>query len=105
MQMFGLGVISGFSGGNPDVRPESSKTWTAGLILKPHFIDGLRFSVDWTRIHKRDMYFDPVLLLASFFGGTQSQFNQFIASNPDRVTRGPASGALRSGRSLRWTYR
>ncbi len=97
MQMFGLGVISGFSGGNPDVRPESSKTWTAGLILKPHFIDGLRFSVDWTRIHKRDMYFDPVLLLASFFGGTQSQFNQFIASNPDRVTRGPASGGFAVG--------
>lgn len=96
-QVFGLGVISGFSGGNPDVRPESSKTWTGGLILKPHFIDGLRFSVDWTRIHKRDMYFDPVLLLASFFGGTQSQFNQFIASNPDRVTRGPASGGFAVG--------
>lgn len=40
------------------------------------------------------MYFDPLLLL---FGAVQSQFNQFITSNPDRVTRGPASGGFAVG--------
>lgn len=25
--------------GNPDLKPEESKTWTAGIVLEPHFLD------------------------------------------------------------------
>lgn len=94
---FGLSGIPGFSGGNPNLKPESSKTWTGGVILKPHFLDGFRFSVDWTHLKKRDLYFDPTILLGTIFGSSQLQFDQFLKYNPDRVTRGPASGGYAVG--------
>ena len=55
--------IQGFYGGNPDVKPETSKTWSVGVILTPRFLSGLRFSADWTRITKNDNYFTPNGLL------------------------------------------
>ena len=96
-QTFGIGIIPGFVGGNPNLKPETSKTLTAGVILQPHFIDGLRFSVDWTRLRKRDLYFDPSTLVASFFGGSQAQFDQFLKEYPNRVIRGPASDGYAVG--------
>ncbi len=96
-QSLGLGMVSGFIGGNPNLKPEVSQTWTAGVILEPHFVEGLRFSVDWTRLHKKDIYFDPSFLTSSFFGGTQAQFDQFLKEYPDRVTRGPASDGFAVG--------
>ncbi|MEP9401699.1 TonB-dependent receptor [Sphingomonas sp. VNH70] len=94
---FGFGLVPGFGGGNPNVRPETSKTFTGGIILKPHFIDGLRFSIDWTKLQKKDVYFDPSRLLTPFFGGSQEQFELFIQQNPDRVVRGAPSGGYAVG--------
>ncbi|WP_179959221.1 TonB-dependent receptor plug domain-containing protein [Pseudoalteromonas rhizosphaerae] len=37
-------------GGNPDVEPETSKSYTLGFVYSPEFIDGLGVSVDWYRI-------------------------------------------------------
>ena len=34
-------------GGNPSVLPETAKTVTAGLVLRPHWLSGADFSVDW----------------------------------------------------------
>ncbi|WP_233151027.1 TonB-dependent receptor [Sphingomonas mollis] len=87
--------IPGASGGNPDVRPESSKTLSAGVIVTPAFVPGLRVSADWTRIKKRDIYFDPQFPL--LIGETQAFFETFLAANPDRVTRGQASGGFAVG--------
>ena len=46
-----LDVISGQSGGifggNPNLQPESSDTWTAGVVLEPSFVPGFILSVDW----------------------------------------------------------
>ncbi len=39
--------ISGFSGGNPSLREEEAKTWTAGLVLQPRFMSGLTVRADW----------------------------------------------------------
>ncbi|MDE8652617.1 TonB-dependent receptor plug domain-containing protein [Novosphingobium album (ex Liu et al. 2023)] len=39
--------ISGFQGGNPNIREETAKTWTAGVVLKPRFIPGLIVTADW----------------------------------------------------------
>ena len=45
-------LIIGFvSGGNPDLKPEKSKTWTAGVVLKPSFLPGLTFSADYFNIN------------------------------------------------------
>jgi len=67
--------------GNPDLGPEKSKNWSAGLILTPRFVPGLRLSLDYTRIRKTDN-------IASYPGGQQSIVDD-EALLPGRVTRGP----------------
>lgn len=39
--------LSGFAGGNPDLKPETAKTWTAGVVLQPRFVPGLTVRADW----------------------------------------------------------
>jgi iron complex outermembrane recepter protein len=41
---------NGLSGGNPNLREESARTWTAGVVLKPSFIPGLTITADWYNI-------------------------------------------------------
>lgn len=45
--------ISGFSGGNADLREEEATTWTAGAVLQPRFIPGLSLRADWYDINLR----------------------------------------------------
>lgn len=42
------------TGGNPNVKPERSTNWSYGLVFTPHVLPGLRLSVDYTRIEKRN---------------------------------------------------
>ncbi len=48
---FGVDVLSG---GSTDLKPEESRSWSAGLIFTPARLPGLRLSVDYTRIEKTD---------------------------------------------------
>jgi outer membrane receptor protein involved in Fe transport len=66
-------------GGNPNLDPEQSQTWSAGIVLTPAIPHGLRVSLDYVRIRKTDAIFVPGVrdILAN-----ESLF-------PDRVTRGP----------------
>ena len=41
-------------GGNPSLKPEESESWSAGVVLSPVSLPGLRMSVDFTRIDKTD---------------------------------------------------
>lgn len=71
------------SGGNPNLRPEKSQSTSAGFVLTPEFLSGLRLSMDYTRIRKSD----NIATLST----------QQIVSNeglfPGRVTRAaPAAG-------------
>ncbi len=34
------------AGGNPDLRPETGRTTTVGLVVQPPFIEGLSLSLD-----------------------------------------------------------
>ena len=43
-----------FSGGNPNVSPESGDTFTAGAVFRPDFVPGLSASVDWYHIKIKD---------------------------------------------------
>lgn len=74
-----VGAFTFISGGSPNLKPELSKTRSAGVVLTPHGIPGLRFSIDWSKISKRDNVspLDGNALLA-----LESSF-------PDRVIRGP----------------
>lgn len=70
------------SGGNPDLLPEESESWSAGIIIAPRMISGLRLSVDWSRITKTDNIVVP-------FGAPQVAVNN-ESLIPDLVTREPA---------------
>jgi iron complex outermembrane receptor protein len=39
-----------FGGGNPDLSPETAKTYTVGVVFTPTFVPGLNFSVDYYNI-------------------------------------------------------
>ncbi|MBO9623443.1 MAG: TonB-dependent receptor [Sphingomonas sp.] len=39
--------LLGFQGGNPTLREETAKTWTAGVVLRPSFVPGFSLSADW----------------------------------------------------------
>lgn len=94
----GVGFIDGFIGGNPDVDNEESKSLTAGAIVTPRFIPGLRVSADYTRIRKKNNFAQPIDLLngPNTVEG-QEAFETFLRLFPDRVTRGPASDGFAVG--------
>jgi len=90
--------LPGFVGGNNELKPETSKTLTAGVIFQPPFVPGLRLSVDWTRIEKRNNYYDPSqLLVPEGDPAAQAAFEAFLRQYPDRVIRGPASDGFAVG--------
>lgn len=42
--------VVGYSGGNPDVKPEKADTTTAGIVFQPSFLEGFQASVDWYKV-------------------------------------------------------
>ena len=82
-----LGATTRFtrlSGGNPDLRPEHSKSYSFGMIFDPKILPDLRISVDLTQIRKRDEIFTPTIpfLLAN------------EAGYPTRISRSASTGNL-----------
>ena len=47
------------SGGNPDLKPETAKTWTIGLDLKPSYMPGFNAKVTFFSIKFTDEIVDP----------------------------------------------
>ncbi|PHZ85570.1 TonB-dependent receptor domain-containing protein [Paremcibacter congregatus] len=43
-------TLPGLSGGNPDLEVETAKTWTAGVVVTPRFLDGFSATVDWWQV-------------------------------------------------------
>lgn len=85
--------LNGVTGGNPDVDPERSKSWSFGTILTPRFVPGLTLRADWSRITIRNAYYDPRRLLFANTPEEQEAFESFYAAHPERFTRAaPAPG-------------
>lgn len=80
-----LGDFTRITGGNPDLKPEKSRSWSAGVILTPQAIRGLRLSVDWTRISKTDNIAQLNILDDS------GNLARLIEVAPDRIKRGPVT--------------
>ncbi|MGU3316798.1 TonB-dependent receptor plug domain-containing protein [Sphingomonas sp. M6A6_1c] len=51
--------IPGSVSGNPDLKAEVARTWTAGVVLRPDFVPGLSIGVDWYDIRLRDAINNP----------------------------------------------
>jgi iron complex outermembrane recepter protein len=47
-----LGDFLFSSGGNPNLEPERSKSWSAGFVISPRTIPNFRLSLDWTKTEK-----------------------------------------------------
>ncbi|RDI97247.1 TonB-dependent receptor [Dyella solisilvae] len=43
-------TIQGVSGSNPDLSPENGRTWTAGMVITPRFLDGFGLTLDYWNI-------------------------------------------------------
>lgn len=75
-------------GGSPDLKPDQTRTWSAGLVLSTPLIPRTRLSVDYTRIEGRD-------LLVSVYRGSD-----YYILNEDRlpgtVIRAPLTDADRA---------
>jgi outer membrane receptor protein involved in Fe transport len=73
------GNLTYITGGRADMQPETSNSLSFGVIFEPRFLEGLRISVDATRIRKNNE-----ITGVSF---------QYVLDNeaifPDRVVRGP----------------
>ncbi|HEY2008483.1 MAG TPA: TonB-dependent receptor [Rhizomicrobium sp.] len=50
LTQFNPGGIQTLSGGNPNLVPEASRTYTGGVVLTPSFIPGLTLSADYYQI-------------------------------------------------------
>jgi len=72
------GPLTLLAGGNPNLKPEKSNSFSAGLVLTPRFVSGLRISVDLTSIRKRD---EVLNLPVTFFLANEAVFQ-------GRITRG-----------------
>ena len=83
--------VNGTRSGNPDLRAESARTWTAGIVLRPGFLHGLTASVDWYDIDLRDAINIPApSQLASLCVDQPTIDNQFCRS----FTRTPGTGII-----------
>ncbi len=71
-----IGPFDRLVGGNPDITPEDSESYTVGFIVQPSLLEGFRFSVDYVRIEKSD----EIGLLS---------FEDLFRFFPERIVRGP----------------
>ncbi len=74
-----LGLVDVLNGGNSQLRPETSDTWDAGVILTPRWIPGLSINAAYFEYDKTD--------LADYLSIQE-------AVNAGFVTRGPDVGGL-----------
>lgn len=86
------GQTQSITGGNPDLRPESSDTYTVGAVLSPSAIPGLTASVDYFDITVDDFISAGI--------GAQTTLNRCLESGEaafcDLITR-DSRGSLNSG--------
>lgn len=85
--------LPGFSGGNRNLREETARTWTAGVVLRPSFIPGLIASFDWYDINlKNAINTATAQELAELCVDQPTIANVFCAN----ITRSPATGYVAS---------
>lgn len=82
------GLITRAAGGNPDLKPELSNSFSVGFIFQPTFVPGLRLSMDYVAIEKTDEIITPNA--------------QFIVDNEDLYTGRIGRGASLAGDAPGW---
>lgn len=85
--------VNGTASGNPNLKAESARTWTAGVVLRPRFVSGLSVSVDWYDIKLRNaINRPPASQLATLCVDQPTLDNPFCGS----ITRARGTGIISS---------
>jgi len=72
-----FGVVPFTTGGNPNLQPETSRQWNAGLVWEP--ASRLSLAIDYWRIEQDAVIGAPLI----------NSLDEFTARYPDRLIRGP----------------
>lgn len=89
--------------GNPNLKPETSNTWSAGVVLEPHFLDSaigrITFTVDYWHINQKG--------IVGLFGEGNALINDYLlrvqgSSDPNVIRAAPTADdiALFAGTGL-----
>ena len=81
----------GITGGNPNLREETAKTWTAGVVWKPEFLHGFSATADWY-----DILINQAINTAEAEQLAQLCVDQPTLNNPfcPNITRDPNTGFI-----------
>ena len=63
-------------GGTSELEPEESESWSAGFVLTPTWVDGLRLSADYTKIKKTNNIYQTYD--GQFFVNNEARFPQTV---------------------------
>jgi len=74
-----VGAAQFINGGNANLQPEQSESWSAGVVFTPHVIPNARLSIDYTKISKTNNIISPSV--------AQLLANESVL--PGRIVRGP----------------
>jgi iron complex outermembrane recepter protein len=93
------GQANNTTGGNVNVKPETSDSFTGGVVLTPSFVPGLSLTVDYYRIKVKKAITSPTPgdVLAKCFGTALSGITAASATDPACVAvirRNPVTGGL-----------
>lgn len=78
--------------GNPDLKPEQSKTWSAGVVLEPHFLDDaigrMTFTADYWNVKQTG--------IVGLFGEGNALINDYLqrvsgSSDPNVIRAAPTA--------------
>jgi outer membrane receptor protein involved in Fe transport len=77
-------------GGNPDLKPETAKIFTVGVVLEPRMVPNLSVTVDYYRVDltKTVNTIGTGVILAGCYPGSAGAGGQYC----DKIARDPASG-------------
>ena len=92
--------VRGETGGNTALNNEVADAWTAGVVLRPRFVEGLSLAIDYVEIEIEDAIesFDLEQLMQSCYDSTDFPGPFCSTFNRDPVTRQIlAQGAFTSG--------
>lgn len=75
-----LTAVHYLTGGNPNIDPQNSESWSVGMVLQPTFFKGFRASLEWYRLTQKDVVVTP----------SAQQIVDLESALPGRVTRAAA---------------
>lgn len=85
--------LPGLSGGNRNLREETARTWTAGVVVRPSFIPGLIASFDWYDIKLDNAVSTPTAEQLAGLCVDQPTLDNVYCAN---ITRSSGSGYISS---------